>query len=90
MAIQLTETERSRLRGMARRPRTRKQLYRAEALLALDEGRPIEEVARKFRVGIERVERWVDGFEANRLAFLAEPDGRRPKSGRDDVEAEND
>ena len=58
---------------MVKRPRSRKQLYRAEALLALDEGQPIEAVARKFRVGVERVEHWVSGFEKLRLAFLAEP-----------------
>ena len=52
MTIRLTEAERSRLRGMVRRPRSRKQLYRAEALLALDEGQPIETVARRSRVGI--------------------------------------
>ena len=50
---------------MVKRPRSRKQLYRAEALLALDEGQPIETVARKFRVGVERVEHWVGGFETS-------------------------
>ena len=45
MPIHLTGAERSRMRSMVKRPRSRKQLYRAEALLALDEGRPIEEVA---------------------------------------------
>ena len=78
MAIQLTESERSRLQGMVRRPRSRKQLHLAEALLSLDEGRPIEEVALRFRVGVERVESWTEGFEATRLGFLAEPDNSRP------------
>ena len=82
MAFHLTDTERSRMRNMVKRPRSRKQLYRAEALLAIDEGQPIETVARKFRVGVERVELWVNGFEKLRLAFLAEPDAGRPK-GRD-------
>src|SRR4051794_15286987 len=82
MAIRLTEAERSRLRGMVRRPRSRKQLYRAEALLALDEGQPIETVARRCRVGVERVEGWVAGFEAKRLGYLAEPDGSRPEPPR--------
>ena len=63
MSIRLTDSERSRLRGMARRPRSRKQLYRAEALLALDEGQPVEAVARKFRVGVDRVESWIEGFQ---------------------------
>ena len=80
MTIGLTEAERSRVQGMARRPRSRKQLYRAEALLALDEGRPIEEVARRLRVGVERVEYWIEGFEARRLGFLAEPDNSRPRT----------
>ena len=79
MLIRLTEAERSRLRGVVRRPRSRKQLYRAEALLELDDGRPIEEVARRHRVGIERVEQWIDGFTERRLAYLAEPEGPRPK-----------
>ena len=79
MTIRLTDAERSRLQGMARRPRSRKQLYRAEALLALDEGRPIEEVARKFRVGVERVEEWIEGFTARRLGYLDEPKGARPE-----------
>jgi hypothetical protein len=82
MAIRLTEAERSRLRGMARRPRSRKQLYRAEALLTLDEGQPIEAVARRCRVGVERVEVWVAGFEAKRLAYLAELDSPRPEPKR--------
>ena len=84
MAFHLTDAERARMRSMVKRPRSRKQLYRAEALLALDEGQPIETVARKFRVGVERVEHWVSGFEKLRMAFLAEPDAGRPK-GRDDA-----
>src|SRR3954447_10273711 len=78
MEIRLTESERSRLRGMVKRPRSRKQLYRAEVLLALDEGRPIEEVARQHRMVVERVEAWVEAFTQERLAFLAEPDAGRP------------
>ncbi len=75
--ISLTEKERSRLQGMTRRPRSRKQLYRAEALLALDEGQPIEAVARRMRLGIERVEAWIEEFSQKRLAYLIEPPGRR-------------
>lgn len=81
MEIRLTEMERSRMRGMVKRPRSRKQLYRAEVLLALDEGRPIEEVARQHRMGVERVEDWVEAFTQKRLSFLAEPGAGRP-SGR--------
>jgi transposase len=88
MAIRLTEAERSRLQGMVRRPRSRKQLYRAEALLALDEGQPIEAVARKFRVGVERVEQWVGGFLEKRLEYLAEPNDSRPKGWRGDRDAD--
>ncbi|WZP01158.1 hypothetical protein EP7_005611 (plasmid) [Isosphaeraceae bacterium EP7] len=80
----LTEPERERMRGMIRRPRSRKQLYRAEALIALDEGQPIAAVVRKFRVGIERVEPWVAGFQEKRLAYLTEPDGARSKDGHPD------
>ena len=90
MSIRLTEAERSRLRGMAKRPRSRKQLYRAEALLALDQGQPIEAVARRMRVGVERVEQWVAGFEEKRLAYLAEPGGARPKGRRGDRHDERD
>lgn len=79
MEIRLTEKERSRLQAMVKRPRSRKQLYRAEVFLALDEGRPIEEVARQHRMGVERVEAWVESFTATRLAFLAEPDAGRPR-----------
>jgi len=86
MTLRLTEKERSRMQGMIRRPRSRKQLYRAEALLALADGRPVEEVARQHRVGIERVERWVEGFEASRLRFLEEPDDTRPASRLDSRE----
>ncbi len=88
MTVSMTEGERSRLRGMVKRPRSRKQLYRAEALLALDEGRPIEEVARQHRVGIERVEAWAEGFAAMRLAYLTEPDGARPRDRGDDPDDE--
>ena len=91
MEIRLTETERSRLRGMVKRPRSRKQLYRAEALLALDEGRPIEEVARRHRVGVDRVEGWVEAFVQRRLAFLAEPDAGRPtRRDEEDPDPETD
>jgi hypothetical protein len=82
MAFHLTDAERARMRSMVKRPRSRKQLYRAEALLALDEGQPIETVARRFRVGVERVESWASSFEKLRIAFLAEPDAGRPK-GKD-------
>ena len=80
MAFHLTDAERARMRSMVKRPRSRKQLYRAEALLALDEGQPIETVARKFRVGVERVEHWVSGFE--RLAWPSSPN--RTQAGRRD------
>jgi transposase len=90
MAIRLTESERSRVRGMAKRPRSRKQLYRAEALLALDQGQPIAAVARRMRVGVERVEQWVAGFEEKRLSYLAEPDHARPKGRRGDRDAEQE
>ncbi len=79
MTLRMTEKERSRIRGMARRPRSRKHLYRAEALLALADGRPVEEVARRHRVGVERVERWVERFEALRLKFLEEPESPRSR-----------
>ena len=91
MQLRLSEMERSRLRGMVKRPRSRKQLYRAECLLALDAGRPIEEVARQHRVGVDRVEGWVEAFTQRRLAFLAEPDAGRPsRRGREDTDAEMD
>jgi hypothetical protein len=85
----LTEPERARLRGMIRRPRSRKQLYRAEAIIAIDDGQPIEAVARRFRVGIDRVEQWLAGFEEKRLGYLAEPDGSRPREDHRD-EPEDD
>ena len=69
MEIRLTDAERGRLRGMVKRPRSRKQLYRAEALLALDEGRPIEEVARQHRVGVDRVEGWVENVLGYNLSL---------------------
>ena len=90
MEIRLTEAERSRMLGMVKRPRSRKQLHRAEALLALDEGRPIEEVARRSRVGIERVESWVEGFHARRIAFLAEPEAGRPTPRREEADDDPD
>ncbi len=80
MAIELTETERSRLRRMVKRPRSRKQYYRAQGLLALGEGRPVEEVARALKVGPERVEAWAEGFARTRLAYLEEPKGPGPKA----------
>jgi len=90
MSVRISEKERSRLLGMIRRPRSRKQYYRARALLALDDGQPIEAVARTAKVGIERVEAWVDGFERLRLAYLAESDGPRPRADQDDDRGEQD
>lgn len=83
MAIELTETERSQLRRFVKRPRSRKQLYRSEAILLLDEQVPVETVARKLRVGVERVEGWIGRFERDRLKFLAEPRDARPRDGDD-------
>src|SRR4051794_23088491 len=40
------------------------------------------------KIGVERVEAWVDGFERLRLAYLAESDGPRPKHGQDEDEEE--
>ncbi len=91
MSIRLTEAERARLRGMVKRPRSRKQLHRAEALLALDEGQPLETVSRRCRVGVERVESWVEGFTRLRLAYLAEPSAGRPGPARgEEPEADHD
>jgi hypothetical protein len=94
MPLRLTEKEHSRIQGIAPRLRSRKQLYRAEALLALAEGRPIEEVARRHRVGVERVERWVEGIEAQGLRFLEEPEsslpGRRSASREADDAGQGD
>jgi len=41
---------------------------------------PIDTVARKLRVGVERVEGWMSRFERDRLKFLAEPRDSRPRS----------
>jgi transposase len=87
--VRLTDAERSRMRSMVKRPRSRKQLYRAEALLALSEGRPVEEVARQCRVGVERVEGWIEAFSTRRMEFLADPDAGRPRQP-DEGESEQD
>jgi hypothetical protein len=78
MAVTLTDKERSRLRWMIRRRRIRQPNYRARALLALDEGRSIEAVAGTAKIGAERVEAWVGGFERLRLVYPAETDGPQP------------
>jgi hypothetical protein len=80
--IRLTVRERDRLRGMTRRPRTRAQGYRARALLELDGGEPVETVARRFRVGVDRVESWIAGFQERRLSYLEEPPGFRARARR--------
>jgi hypothetical protein len=51
---------------MVKRPRSRKQLRQAETPLALEERRPIQVVALRCQVGVERVERWIAGFEDKR------------------------
>src|SRR3712207_8032202 len=67
---------------MIRRP-PRSTLFPYTTLFR-SEGQSIEAIARRFRVGIERVEGWVAGFEEKRLGYLDEPDGRRPeRQGRD-------
>jgi transposase len=80
MPIELTDAERSQLQRFMRRPRSRKQLYRSEAILLLDQEMPVDTVARKLRVGVERVEDWMSRFERDRLKFLAEPREGRPRS----------
>jgi hypothetical protein len=47
-------------------------------------------VARRYRVGIERVEGWIEAFAARRLAFLAEPEAGRPRGRRDEDESGRD
>lgn len=84
MELHITDAEQARIRSIIRRPRSRKQLYRAEALIALSEGRPIEEVARQCSVGIEEVEAWVEGFSKRRMEFLVDPDAGRPKQDEDE------
>lgn len=90
MEIRLKEKERSRLEGMVRRPRSRKQYYRARALLALDGGQPIEAVARTAKVGIEKVEAWAEGFRLLGLAYLAEDDAPDPDLRRGDEDDADD
>lgn len=82
MTIALTETERARLARIARRPRSRKQGYRARAILDLGAGQTIEAVARACGVGIDRVEAWVEGYRRLGLRYLQED----PPRSRDDVE----
>ncbi len=90
MTLRMTASERTMVEAMARRPRSRKQGYRAGALLAIADGQPIEVVARQRRVGLERVERWMQEFEACRVRFLEEPDSgkhdrrRRRDGGREE------
>jgi hypothetical protein len=83
MAIELSEAEQFKLRRIIKRPRSKKQLYRAKALLALGQGQPIEAVARSMRVGVDRVEQWAGAFERLRFGSLAETDGPRPRPERD-------
>jgi hypothetical protein len=89
MAVTLTGEERSRPRGRIRRPRSRKQYYlaRARALLALDEGQPLEAVAGTAEVEVERAEALADGFQRLQFAYLAETDGLWPKVGQEDERA---
>jgi hypothetical protein len=88
MSIELSEAEQFKLRRIIKRPRSKKQLYRAKALLALGEGQPIEAVARGMRVGVDRVEQWAGDFQRLRFGFLAETDGPRPRPEPEDTDPE--
>lgn len=61
MSTLLTDVERRRLRRIVKFRRGSDQFYRARALLALDKGRPIEDVAKLLRVGLIKARPGGDG-----------------------------
>lgn len=73
MEIRPGEPDRSRSRGMVRRPRRRRRPDRAEVRFTLDEGRPEEEGIRQHRMDVGRVELWGGFLTADASAFSPKP-----------------
>lgn len=67
MSDLLTDAERRLLERMTRLRRRGEGRYFAKALLALDEGRPPEEVARILRIGLKRAKRKQDAAVASEI-----------------------
>ena len=77
----LTARERQELESVVARPQDARQLKRAQGLLALADGEPAAQVARRLRVGRSTVYDWVDRFRQCRRR-PAEGLKDRPRSGR--------
>ena len=77
----LTARERSDLESVVARPQDARQLKRAQGLLALADGEPAAQIARRLRVGRSTLYDWVARFRRCRRR-PAEGLRDRPRSGR--------
>ena len=78
--IRLTEAERDRLAGIARRTRDARVFRRAQVLLDLDRGELPTVLAARFQVSRSTIYNWVERYRERGASDATFAD--RPRSGR--------
>jgi transposase len=80
--IKLIYSERSELEIVLVTSSNAKECHRAQALLLIDEGTSVVEVAELLRVSRQTIYNWLARFEARRLLTIDRRLGDAPRSGR--------
>ena len=80
--IDLSTAERRSLREIIKHARDAKQVKRAQALLWLDQGEPVDVVASRQEVSCQTIYNWVNSFRERRDEPVAERLQDRPRPGR--------
>lgn len=83
MELRLSSGERRSLEGIVARPKEVKQLKRAQGLLAVADGEPVVQVARRLQVSRGTIYGWVHRFR-ERPEALPQRLSDRHRSGRPD------
>ena len=81
MDLRLNSQQRQELEAIVARPEDVRQLKRAQALLAVAEGDPVVQIARRLGVSRETIYQWVRRFR-ERPEALPQRLLDRPRSGR--------
>lgn len=76
------------LRGLARREKSAKQLRRLRIIILAAQGSTAEEISRQVDLGTRQVQSWVQRYNCEGLAGLADRSGRGPKPLLNAEEAE--